>query len=110
MALGGISGAMGFLEKVIEKTPVGDLTPIVEALQGAGKGMGEFSDGVKCDMMRKLVDVISSDVRPFVENIESVSRLYNEPTILLTDEEAIYVLPIEEDASKTGAGQPNKSS
>ena len=47
-------------------------------------------------MMRKIADARSSDVRPFVENIENVNRLYNEPTMLLADEDAIYVLPIEE--------------
>ena len=96
MALGGLSGAVGFLGKAIEKTPVGDLTPIDEALQDASKGIGEFSKGVKRDMMRKITDARSSDVRPFVENIENVNRLYNEPTMLIADGDAIYVLPINE--------------
>lgn len=97
VALGGLSGAMGFLGKAIEKTPVGDLTPIDEALQGASKGIGDFSRGVKRDMMRKITDARSSDVRPFVENIENVNRLYNEPTMLLANEDAIYVLPIDKE-------------
>jgi len=97
MALGGLSGAMGFLGKAIEKTPVGDLTPIDEALQDASKGIGDFSRGVKRDMMRKITDARSSDVRPFVENIENVNRLYNEPTMLFADDDAIYVLPIEKE-------------
>lgn len=103
VALGGLSGAMGFLGKVIEKTPVGDLTPIDEALQDASKGIGDFSRGVKRDMMRKIADARSSDVRPFVENIENVSRLYNEPTMLLADEDAIYVLPIEKEEQDDAA-------
>lgn len=96
MALGGLSGAVGFLGKAIEKTPVGDLTPIDEALQDASKDIGEFSKGVKRDMMRKITDAHSSDVRPFAENIENVNRLYNEPTMLIADGDAIYVLPINE--------------
>jgi len=88
---------MGFLGKAIEKTPVGDLTPIDEALQDASKGIGDFSRGVKRDMMRKITDARSSDVRPFVENIENVNRLYNEPTMLFADDDAIYVLPIEKE-------------
>lgn len=96
VALGGLSSAMGFLGKAIEKTPVGDLTPIDEALQDASKGIGDFSRGVKRDMMRKITDARSSDVRPFVENIENVNRLYNEPSMLIADEDAIYVLPISE--------------
>ena len=103
VALGGLSGAMGFLGKAIEKTPVGDLTPIDEALQDASKGIGDFSRGVKRDMMRKITDARSSDVRPFVENIENVNRLYNEPTMLLADEDAIYVLPIEKEEQDDAA-------
>ena len=94
---------MGFLGKAIEKTPVGDLTPIDEALQDASKGIGDFSRGVKLDMMRKIADARSSDVRPFVENIENVNRLYNEPTMLLADEDAIYVLPIEKEEQDDAA-------
>lgn len=97
VALGGLSGAMGFLGKAIEKTPVGDLTPIDEALQDASKGIGDFSKGVKRDMMRKITGARSSDVRPFVDNIENVNRLYNEPTMLLADDDAIYVLPIKKE-------------
>lgn len=103
VALGGLSGAMGFLGKAMEKTPVGDLTPIDEALQDASKGVGDFSRGVKHDMMRKITDARSSDVRPFVENIENVNRLYNEPTMLLADEDAIYVLPIEKEEQDDAA-------
>ena len=72
-------------------------TPIDEALQDASKGIGEFSKGVKRDMMRKITDARSSDVRPFIDNIENVNRLYNEPTMLLADADAIYVLPIEKE-------------
>ena len=38
---------------------------------------------------------MASDVRPFVENIENLSRLYNDPVMLLADEDAIYILPAE---------------
>ena len=93
MALGGLSGAMGFLSKAIEKTPVGDHTPIDEALGDASKSLGDFSKGVKDGMMKELIEASSSDVRPFIDNIENVSRLYNEPVMLMADEAAVYVLP-----------------
>lgn len=93
MALGGLSGAMGFLSKAIEQTPIGDHTLIDEALGDASKGLGDFSKGVKTDMMRELIEASSSDVRPFIDNIENVSRLYNEPVMLMADEVAVYILP-----------------
>ena len=93
MALGGLSDAMGFLSKTIEKTPIGDHTQIDEALGEASKGLGDFSEGVKTDMMSELIEASRSDVRPFIDNIENVSRLYNEPVMLMADEVAVYVLP-----------------
>ena len=93
MALGGLSSAIGFLGKAIEGTPVGEHTPIDEALSDASKGLGDFSKDIKKDMMMKLVDACSSDVRPFVDNIENASRLYNEPVMIMADSDAIYVLP-----------------
>lgn len=93
MALGGLSGAMEFLSKTIEKTPIGDRTQIDEALGEASKGLGTFSEGMKTDMMNQLVEASRSDVRPFIDNIENVSRLYNEPVMLMADEAAVYVLP-----------------
>ena len=93
MALDGLSGAMGFLSKAIEQTPIGDRTLIDEALGDASKGLGDFSKGVKTEMMKELIEASSSDVRPFIENIENVSRLYNEPVMLMADEAAVYVLP-----------------
>ena len=93
VALGGLSGAMGFLSKTIEKTPIGEHTQIDEALGEASKGLGNFSEGMKTDMMSELIEASRSDVRPFIDNIENVSRLYNEPVMLIADEVAVYVLP-----------------
>ena len=92
--LGGMSGAMGGLGKAIEETPLGSLTPIDEALIDAGKGVGDFSHEVKNDILKDLPTAAeASDVRPFVEDIENLSRLYNDPVMLLADEDAIYILP-----------------
>lgn len=93
VALGGLSGAMGFLSKTIEKTPIGEHTQIDEALGEASKGLGDFNEGMKTDMMSELIEASRSDVRPFIDNIENVSRLYNEPVMLIADEVAVYVLP-----------------
>ena len=57
--------------------------------------MGGYSEEGRREMLGRLVDAASSDVRPFVDNIEDVNRLYNEPVMLLVDDDAIYVLPAE---------------
>lgn len=93
VALDGLSRAMVFFGKAVEKTPVGDRTPIDEVFVDAGKGIARLSQGLKHDIMGKLIDASSSDVRPFMDNIENVNRLYNEPVMLLADENAVYILP-----------------
>lgn len=90
-ALGGLSTALGHIGKAIEKTPVG-VTQIDERIQGAGKGVGKFNDDVKGGMMGSLVDACKSDVRPFVESIERVSELYNKPSMLMVDDDSVYVV------------------
>ncbi len=101
--LGGISGAMGILGKALENTPVGDVTPIDEALIDAGKSIDRFSREVKRDILRDLPDACSSDVRPFVSGIEAIDHLYNDDVMLLADSETVYILPAE--AASFGAGQ-----
>lgn len=100
--LGGISGAMGILGKALENTPVGDVTPIDEALIDAGKSIDRFSREVKRDILRDLPDACSSDVRPFVSGIEAIDHLYNDDVMLLADSETVYILPAE--AASVGAG------
>ena len=100
--LGGISGAMGMLGKALENTPVGDVTPIDEALIDAGKSIDRFSREVKRDILRDLPDACSSDVRPFVSGIEAIDHLYNDDVMLLADSETVYILPAE--AASVGAG------
>lgn len=92
--LGGVSGAMDFLGKAIEATPVGDHTQIDEALIGAGKGVGNFSKDLGDDILKDLPAAANgSDVRPFIEDIEGIRHLYNDTVMLLADEESVYIVP-----------------
>ena len=93
MALGGLSETMGLIGKAIGGTPVGKLTSIDDALQDASRELADLNEDMKSRMMSRLTDARSSDVRPFVESIERVSSLYNEPALLLADSEAVYLLP-----------------
>ena len=37
----------------------------------------------------------SSEIRPFIDSLENIGELYNEPVMLLADGEAVYLLPVE---------------
>jgi len=95
-ALGGLSRAAKMLGEAIEKSPVGDRVQIDEMLANAHKGLGDFKRDLKNQMMSELVDARASDVRPFVEGINGVGRLYNDPVLLLADADSVYVLPASE--------------
>lgn len=60
---------------------------------------------MKKDILKDLPTAAgASDVRPFVEDIENLSRLYNDPVMLLADEDAIYILPAEAAGEADGKG------
>jgi hypothetical protein len=60
---------------------------------------------VKKDILKDLPTAAgASDVRPFVEDIENLSRLYNDPVMLFADEDAIYILPAEATSEADGKG------
>lgn len=90
--LGGLSVGIRGLGKVIEKTPLGDVTLIDEALIGAGSGIGNFYASENERIAKRLIEAKDSAVISFVESIDSINRLYNTPSLLLTDGESLYIV------------------
>lgn len=87
----GLAAATKRTGEGIAKIPVVSKGFLDEALIGAGdrlKGMQETSTGKK---MRGLVSMQTSHVQPFIENINNVNRLYNQPTEMLFDGENLYI-------------------
>ncbi len=91
--LWGISQAGKFLGGAVAKTPIGEHTPIDEALKDGGKAIGSFNHGENARLLEKLHAAKSPDVLPFRESVKAVAALYNEPSQLLTDGDNLYVLP-----------------
>lgn len=95
--LGGLSAAGRTLGSAIEKTPLGDVSPIDEAFIDAGKRFGQIKDGHRSSVLERLPEAKVADVRPFTESLSSVNTLYNQPSELLTDGETFYLLPSDEE-------------
>lgn len=91
--LNGISSAGKFLGKAIASTPIGDHTPIDEALNGGGDMVGKFNKDENIRLTERLREAESPDVFPFLENVESINALYNKQSQLLSDDENLYLLP-----------------
>lgn len=93
VALGGLAAAGRFVGGAVAATPVGDATPIDEALKEGGDAVGKFNDSISSHLLQRLSETKPLDVLPFQENIELINTLYNEPSELLTDGENLYLLP-----------------
>jgi len=72
------------------KVPVVNRSQIDETLIETSNRLGKFSSKMTERTMGSFVNNQSSSVQPFVENIKTVNRLYNQPLELLFDQENIY--------------------
>ncbi|KAB0575636.1 hypothetical protein F7P78_10990 [Fusobacterium naviforme] len=77
--------------EAIAKTPVISKGKVDEALIDAGRRLGKIDTKRTFDSLKVLIDAKDDCVRPFVENIDSVNRLYNSPLEMLFDRENIYL-------------------
>ena len=77
--------------EAIGKTPVISKGKVDEALIDAGSRLGEIDSKRTLDALLLLRDAKDDCVRPFVENIDSVNRLYNRPIEMVFDQENIYL-------------------
>ena len=73
------------------KVPVLGKGQIDKALIDTGNKLDQLGAQRTVQQMRRLVDRQSSCVRPFIENIESVELLYNNPISMVFDKETVYI-------------------
>lgn len=91
--LGGIASAGKMLGRAIAATPIGELTPIDEALEGAGEDIGRFNDEQSEKLIEKLHQAKTPDVAAFRQSVMEIDILYNRPTQIAVDAENVYILP-----------------
>ena len=72
------------------KVPVVSKSQIDETLIETSNRLGRFNSKMTEQNMEKFVNKQISCIRPFVDNINTVNRLYNQPMELLFDQENIY--------------------
>jgi len=89
--MGGLSVMNRTAGEVIAKIPVISKSQIDETLIEAGEKLGIYNETRVLTEMYKLVDCQSSCVRPFIDNIEMVNQIYNQPITLIFNEEHLYL-------------------
>lgn len=88
---GGLSAMNKVTGKAIAKIPGISKSQIDETLIETGAKIKSYKESRVQTTMRRLVDRQSSCVRPFIENIDAVNRLYNEPLTLVFNHDTLYL-------------------
>ena len=89
-ALKGVAGLNRALGKTIAKIPKISDGQVDENLIEAGDKVQNFSEKRTENTMGLFAHEHCTCVRPFVDNINAVNRIYNEPVDLLFDNENVY--------------------
>lgn len=75
----------------IAKIPGINKSQIDETLIEAGERIGAYKNRRVQTIMQQLLERQSSCVRPFIDNINAVNRLYNEPVTLIFNHDTLYL-------------------
>lgn len=93
--LGSIADAGKALGGFLSQTPLGEATPVDEALKGAGEEIGKFNKEITASLVAKLTSMSSPEVLPLQQGVESLASLREKPLAIAADSEALYLLPNE---------------
>lgn len=93
--MGGLSVMNRAAGEAIAKIPVISKSQIDETLIETGEKLGTYKEARVTNAMYKLVECQSSCVRPFIDNIEMVNRIYNQPIMMIFNEENLYLAAAE---------------
>lgn len=92
--LKGLSKTTKAVGKIVERIPVVGDTQADETLIAAGEKLGDMGTEKIRKQMRQLIERQSNFVRPFIDNIDTVNRLNNNPVQLLVDKDNLYIATI----------------
>lgn len=88
---GGLSAINKGAGTAIAKIPGINKSQIDETLIEAGERIDSYKNRRVQTTMQQLLERQSSCVRPFIDNINAVNRLYNEPVTLIFNHDTLYL-------------------
>lgn len=89
--VGGLSVMNRVAGETIAKIPVISKSQLDETLIEAGEKLGTYKEQRITTTLHRLVERQSSCIRPFIDNIDMVNRMYNQPMTLIFNEENLYL-------------------
>lgn len=87
----GLASVNKITGKAIAKLPVISNSQIDETLIETGDKLGKFGSKRTEQTLKQFVDKQNSSAWVFVENINMINRLYNQPIELMFDQENLYI-------------------
>lgn len=93
IAAGALGVAASAVGEFVKATPVGDATPIDEGLIRAGKALEGIGVKDAANSSKKIAFGRPSFMNPFIESVENLNRMHNEPVVLAMGDDAVFVLP-----------------
>lgn len=75
----------------IAKVPLVSKSQIDESLIESSNKIEKFGSKMTSKTLKQFINKQSSNVRPFIENINTINKLHNQPMDLLVDQENIYI-------------------
>lgn len=89
--LRGVSSASKVLGETIAKLPVISRSQVDESLIEAGQKIGDYEKKRTAETMRKFVEHQSSCVHPFIDQIQSMNRIYHGELTMIFNDETLYL-------------------
>ena len=80
--------------KFVEKIPVVEKTQIDETLIATGDKLDDIGAEKVRRQMKQLIEQQGNFIRPFIDNIDAVNRLNNDPVQLIVDKDSLYIATI----------------
>lgn len=87
----GLAAASKTAGGALAKVPVLSRSPVDEALIAAGDKMNSHEAEKACSVLMQLADHQSGCVRPFIEHIQTIDRLHNQPMTMIFDQDTLYL-------------------
>ena len=87
----GLAAASKTAGGALAKVPVLNKSPVDEALIAAGDKMDSHEAEKTRSALMQRAEHQSGCVRPFIEHIQTIARLYNQPMTLVFDRDTLYL-------------------
>jgi len=92
----GLAGVSKGTGDVIARIPIVSKGPVDEALVAVGGKLKQTTARKTKNVMEVLIESATKSSAPFMENIEAVNKIYNQPLGILFDAENIYFIEDQE--------------